>query len=135
MPSSGATIRQGIVGTMTTPITIGDTVNMDQGAKDTEMAAGLTARIGLDTDTTSTTYAQYVQNGNGNGMRLVMVPVNGGPPNFDALGFAGFFLEIPSTYSKLGGGDSACAYYMGKYRQGQGFPPPTGSGAVHVRLF
>ena len=59
---SGASLRQSIVGGQTDPITIGQSVNMDNGAKDTEMTA-IANRVDLDTDTTSSTYAQYEASG------------------------------------------------------------------------
>src|SRR5262249_5375864 len=104
------------------------------GAKDTEMTA-IADRVNMDTDITSTTYASYVSSGRGNGMRVVVVPVNSGPPSYVAQGFAGFFLGTPSSYSHLHGNDSACATYIGQWRAGDPTPSGSGSGAAHVRLF
>jgi Flp pilus assembly protein TadG len=130
---SAASLRQAIVGGQTDPITIGQSVNMDNGAKDTEMTA-IADRVNLDTDTTSTTYAQYQASRTGNGERVVVVPVNSGYPNYTALGYAAFFLETPGSYSGLGGNDSACALYIGAWTQGVAFPSGTGSGAYHIRI-
>jgi hypothetical protein len=108
---------------------------MDNGHANTEMTA-IAWRVALDSDTTSSTYAQYRSAANGNGERVVMVPVNSGPPNFTNLGFAGFFLLNGSYYASLHGTDSACAEYIGRFLQGSPNPlPPGGSGAFHVKLY
>jgi hypothetical protein len=107
---------------------------MDNGAKNTEMTA-IADRVNLDSDKTSTTYSAYRTARTGNGTRVVYVVVNGGPPNYVALGFAGFFLGTPSTYSGLHGNDSACAEYLGAYTLGAPFPATGGSGAYKLRLF
>lgn len=131
---SAASLRQSIVGGDTDPITIGQPVPMDNGAKNTEMTA-IADRVNEDRDTTSTTYAQYLANGTGNGERVVYVPVNSGAPSYTALGFAGFFLLDAGFYSGLKGNDSACAEYIGLYVQGAPPTPPGGSGAYHIKLF
>jgi len=131
---SGANLRQAIVGGITDPETVGQPVNMDNGAKDSEMSA-IAQRVEEDTDTTSTTYAQYLTGGTGNGERVVVVPVNGGGPNYTNVGFAGFFLLNNSAYTGLGGNDSACAEYIGAWVKGMPGPPPGGSGAYHVKLY
>jgi hypothetical protein len=108
---------------------------MDNGAKNTEMSA-IAMRVDQDSDPTSATYAQYRSAHTGNGQRVVMVPVNGGPPNYINLGFAGFFLGSHDAYAGLHGNDSACGEYIGRYVQGQQFPaPPVESGAFHIKLF
>lgn len=131
--TSGSGLRQAIVGTLTDPVTIGANVNMYNGDKNT-MTGAIAWRVNLDTDTTTTSYDDYLEHGNGNGMRVVMVPVNGGPPNYTLVGFAGFFLGPSSLYNGLNGNDAACGTYIGQFRQGQANPPP-GAGAAHVRLF
>lgn len=131
---SASDLRATIVSGQTAPVAIGSSVPMVNGAKDTEMSA-IAWRVNMDTDTTSTTYAQYVANGNGNGERVVMVPVNSGAPDYINVGFAGFFLETPSDYSGLGGNDSACAIYIGQYRQGSSTTSGSGSLAYHLKLF
>jgi Flp pilus assembly protein TadG len=131
---SGASLRQAIVGGMTDPETVGQPVNMDNGAKDTEMSA-IAYRVQEDLDLTSTTYAQYLTAGTGNGERVVVVPVNGGGPNYTNLGFAGFFLLNNSAYTGLGVNDSACAEYIGAWVKGMPTPQPGGSGAYHVKLY
>jgi len=136
---SAANLRQAIVGGDTDPENVGSSVAMDNGAKDTEMSA-IAERVDEDTDTTSTTYAQYLASGTGNGERVVFVPVNSGPPNYTNLGFAGFFLLNASYYSGLGGNQSACAEYIGTYVQGAAGQQvsglaPGGSGAFHIKLY
>ncbi len=132
---SASTLRQAIVGGATDPMTVGQPVQMDNGHANTEMSA-IGWRVAFDSDTTSTTYSQYRSAGNGNGERVVMVPVNNGPPNFINMGFAGFFLLTSSYYAGLQGTDSACAEYIGTYVQGSPVPiPPGGSGAFHVKLY
>ena len=131
---SASDLRQAIVGLGTDPVTIGQDVPMDNGAKNTEMSA-IGARVDLDTNTTATTYAQYRSSGTGNGMRVVVVVVNGGPPHFTAIGFAGFFLLNSSYYSGLKGNDSACAEYIGAWTAGVPIPGAGGSGASRLRLF
>ena len=83
-----ADLRQAIVGGATDPLAVGDPVPMDNGAKNTEMSA-IAMRVEEDTDTTSTTYAQYLSSGTGNGERVVYVAVNNGAPNYINMGFAG----------------------------------------------
>jgi len=136
---SAADLRQAIVGGATDPVNVGDPVPMDNGAKNTEMSA-IAMRVEEDTDTTSTTYAQYLANGTGNGERVVYVPVNSGSPSYTALGFAGFFLLNDGAYTGLHGNDSACAEYIGTYVQGAAGHGASGlasggSGAYHIKLY
>jgi Flp pilus assembly protein TadG len=132
--NSAAEIREAIVSLATDPITIGQNVPMDNGAKNTEMTA-IADRVDLDTDKTSTTYSAYRTARTGNGTRVVFVAVNGGSPNYEALGFAAFFLGTPGTYTGLNGNDSACAEYLGAYTAGVPFPATGSSGAYRLRLF
>jgi hypothetical protein len=131
--NSAADLRQAIVSGLTDPVTIGQDVPMDVGAKNTEMSA-IAMRVEIDTDTTSSDYADYIARGAGNGARVVVVAVNGGAPNYIALGFAGFFLLKDNDYTDLKGNDSACAEYIGAWTQGVTGQNPSGSGAYHIRL-
>jgi len=131
---SAASLRQAIVGGTTDPETVGQPVSMDGGAKNTELSA-IAMRVEEDTDITSSTYAQYLSSGNGNGERVVVVPVNGGGPQYITVGFAGFFLLDNNAYTGLGGNDSACAEYIGAWVKGMPKPQPGGSGAYHVKLY
>jgi hypothetical protein len=131
---SAATLRQAIVGGATDQMTTGDPVEMDNGAQNVQPSV-MAQRVGMDSDTTSSTYAQYLASGTGNGMRVVYVPVNDGPPNFIAVGFAGFFLLNSSYYSGLNGNASACGEYIGTYVHGASNHAPGGTGIFHIKLF
>jgi Flp pilus assembly protein TadG len=131
--NSAASLRQAIVGGQTDTVTIGQPINMDNGAKNTEMSA-IGDRVSIDSDTTSATYAAYRAAGTGNGARVVVVAVNGGAPNYIAIGFAGFFLLNSDSYNGLHGNDSACAEYIGAWTQGETAPAPGGSGGYRLRL-
>jgi hypothetical protein len=136
---SAAALRQAIVGGQTDPVTVGSSVPMDNGAKNTEMSA-IAMRVEEDTDTTSATYAQYLSTGTGNGERVVLLPVNSGSPSYTNVGFAGFFLLNDSAYTGLKGNDSACAEYIGTFVQGAAGHgvsglAPGGSGAYHIKLY
>jgi hypothetical protein len=131
---SAADLREAIVGGNTDQVAVGQSVPMDNGAKDTEMTA-IAQRVDEDTDTTSTTYAQYLAGGRGNGERVVVVPVNGGAPNFINVGFAGFFLLNDTSYQGLRGNDSACAEYIGAWVQGVYTTQASGAGAFHLKLY
>ncbi len=133
--NTAATLRQSIVSGDTDSETIGANVAMDTGDKNTEMAA-IGWRVAEDSDTTSTTYTDYVNNNFGNGARVVVVPVTSGQPtNFRLVGFAAFFLKQSSYYSKLHGNDSACAIYIGAWTSGvPPAAPGSGSGAWVLRL-
>jgi hypothetical protein len=133
--NNSPTIRQAIVSGDTDTVTIGSSVPMDTGAKNTEMTT-IAERVNLDSDTSSTTYSQYVANGFGNGERVVVVPVNDGPPSYKTVGYAGFFLLTAGNYSSLGGNDSACAEYIGAWIQGVATPQISGgSGAFRLKLY
>jgi Flp pilus assembly protein TadG len=124
---SASGIRGEIVNdTQVTTITIGDVVPMVGGAKNTEGAA-LDTRVLEDSDPTSATYPAYMALGQGNGRRIIGVPVNGGPPNFDAIGIGMFFLLPTPTYQSIIGTSPICAEYVGPYVQGSMHP---GAGAT-----
>ncbi len=127
---SAASIRAAIISLNTDPVTIGDPVPMDNGAKNTEMTT-IADRVDLDPDKTSSTYAAYRSAQKGNGTRVVVVAVNAGPPNYTAVGFAAFFLLPDTAYDKLNGNESACAEYIGPV---SGSSNPSGGSAVHIRL-
>jgi Flp pilus assembly protein TadG len=130
-----SSLRDAIVGGDTIPLSLGDNVQMDTGAVNTAPPA-IAWKVAVDSDTTSTTYAQYRASQTGNGERVVMVPVNDGPPTFRNLGFAAFFLLQQSYYTGLNGNDAACGVYIGRYLQGQQIPPAAGgSGIFHLKLF
>ncbi len=134
---SAAWIREAIITSEQHDVrvyTVGDPIFMSTGNKQTEETA-MQTRVSQDTNTTATTYAQYVASGTGNGRRMVVVPVNGGPAsNYRLVGFASFFLGTVQDY-KVSPSGSFCAEYVGSAVLGgsTGGANP-GSGAYSVRL-
>lgn len=125
--TSAAALRGEIVDTtQSSPITIGDPVPMVGGNKNTEGTA-LDSRVNEDSDPNSATYADYMALGKGNGRRVIGVPVNSGPPDFVAIGIAGFFLLPTPTYLAVTGTTPICAVYIGPYVQGSTY---SGAGAT-----
>jgi hypothetical protein len=104
----------------------GDDVYAAPGNRGVNPANTLGDRAGQDTDDTSTTYAQYLSSGTGNGRRIITVVVagtwvqNGSNSYTPVIGFANFFL---STSYQGNGNGSICATYIGL-----GSPGGTGSG-------
>ena len=138
--NSAAAIRGEIIDdTQSTVINIGDPVPMVGGNKNTE-ANALDARVLEDSDPTSNTYAAYLASGNGNGRRVIGVPVNGGPPDFTAIGIGAFLLLATPTYQSVTGTTPICAEYIGPYvagstRTGAGVTAGSGTtGGYKVRL-
>jgi hypothetical protein len=116
--NSASAIRGEIVDdTQAQVINIGDPVPMVGGAKNTEGAA-LDERVREDSDSVSATYAEYLALGNGNGRRVIGVPLNGGPPDFTAIGIGAFFLNATPTYQSVQGNTPICAQYIGPYVEG-----------------
>lgn len=99
---------------------VGDPVQMTGGAKQSQLDS-LEDRIRQDSDSTSQTYAQYVENASGNSRRIVAVPINdGGDPagsNNRIVGIGAFFLMTTGQYGN-GGNQSWCAEYIGIWVQG-----------------
>lgn len=99
---------------------VGDLVNMTGGAKQSQLDS-LHTRILQDSDTTSTTYAQYVSSNTGNGRRVIAAPINdGGTPlgsNNRIVAIGAFFL-VPTGQYGNGGNQAWCAEYIGCYLQG-----------------
>jgi Putative Flp pilus-assembly TadE/G-like len=131
--TSAAIIRKAIVEDyQTAPLSVGDTVNMTGGAKNTE-ADALDERVAQDTDHTSQRFSQYVANGTGNGRRIVLLPINTYNPNYTLLGFRAFFLLTDGFYDG-GGNDPFCAEYIGPYTRGGSHAGAGNPGAYVVRL-
>ena len=110
---------------------------MTNGQKQAEQNA-LMQRAGYDTD--QTPYEQNLTPGtappySGNGMRLVVMPVNSGPsavPAYQVLGFAAWLLQM--SYPN-GGNQAWCATYMGSRTEGGDTGNPFNvAGAYVVRL-
>jgi Flp pilus assembly protein TadG len=107
-------------------ISINQSVNPTTGDKNKEVQA-LNGRTAQDTDNTSVTYTDYLNNtsNHGNGRRLITVIVNGGysdstgklyPANQQAvgLGYAQFLLLPTGSYNQQYGDNSPwCAVYVG----------------------
>jgi hypothetical protein len=116
--NSAATLRGEIVdNTQSAPIAIGGSVPMVGGNKNTEGSA-LDERVNEDSDPNSSTYPAYMALGQGNGLRIVAAPINGGPPDFDVVGIGAFFLLATPTYLGVSGSTPICAEYIGPYVQG-----------------
>lgn len=134
--NSSAALRGEIVDDQqAAPLTIGDPVPMVGGNRTTEGDA-LNTRVLEDTDSTSVTYAAYLAGGQGNGRRVVGVPVNSGPSAFTAVAVRAFFLQPAGIYSQVTGSTSVCAEYIGDYKQTGGGTPAarTGLGGYLIRL-
>jgi Flp pilus assembly protein TadG len=119
----------------TSPLAIGDIINLTNGQKQA-MQTALEARASYDTDLTpyNPTSSGVAPNYYGNGMRLVVMPVNGGSlssPQNVVLGFAAFLLPI--NYPN-GGNKTWCAIYMGSRTSGGFTSAYDGAGSYVVRL-
>jgi Flp pilus assembly protein TadG len=87
------------------------------GNRGSSIFSTLAERAAEDTDDTSTTYAQYLSSGTGNGRRVITVPVDdpstwggtGDNATATVIGFANFLLD--PTYS--GSSGPICATYIG----------------------
>jgi Flp pilus assembly protein TadG len=130
---SAVDIRGAVVGLGTIPVTIGDPLPMDNATRD-NVNTTIGYRVQYDSDSASTSYAQYRSRGTGNRVRVVVVPVNAGPPSYINVGFAAFFLDRPDKYFPLNGNDSACGEYIGAWVPGSS-TNTGGSGAYKIRLY
>ena len=133
---SASSIADAIGGTkQLSPLNVGDIVPLTNGQKQS-MQTALENRAALDTDLTN-----YQPNNSGvapayygNNMRMVVMPVNGGPTSSPAnkvLGFAAFLL--PLSYPN-GGNKTWCAIYMGSRVAGGGSSAFDSAGSYIVRL-
>lgn len=134
--NSAADIADAIMGLkQTTPLGLGDIVPMTNGRKQSTNSI-LEDRAALDTDLTN-----YAPNNSGaapayygNGMRLIIMPINSGAsasPANEVLGFGAFLL--PLSYPN-GGNKTWCAIYMGSSVAGGTTSGYSGAGAYMVRL-
>lgn len=113
------------------PLGIGDFIPLSSGGKQS-VHKTLEERAALDSDLTN-----YSPNASGkspayrgNGMRLVVMPINSGSPA-KVFGFGAFLLPI--TYPN-GGNKTWCAIYMGSSVAGGSTSAYSGTGAYTVRL-
>jgi Flp pilus assembly protein TadG len=125
--TSASAIRKAIEDDFNThEVVVGGTLNLSGGTKETERDS-LINRANQDADKVAGSYAEY----HGNGRRLVVVPVNTGPPDNVVLGFGSFFLAM--TYDKSGN-EPFCAEYVGPYVAGSGHQGAGTAGAYEVKL-
>jgi len=126
-PQASVANSEIINGQMLSPVTYPGTISMSGGAMTTS-ADAIETRISYDTDSTSTTYAQYQANTVGgyrvgNGIRIVGTPVNFGPipggGDRTITGFAAFFLSQSSTSNSYphNGNSPWCAEYIGVWNK------------------
>ena len=107
----------GFPNSLSTPssLYIDEDIYEDPGNRGSEIFKAMNDRVDQDTDTTSTTYAEYVSKGTGNGRRIVTAPIagtwtgNGSNANTPILGFGNFLLD--TSYS--GDTGAICAIYIG----------------------
>jgi len=109
------------------PLTVGSVINHVTGEKNVNPA--MQERFTQDTDTAASTYAQY----NGNGRRLLVVPVNNGGDPSVVVGFGAFLL--PPSACGNSNVTPCCGEYVGPAvisgkKKGGG-----GSGMYLVKLF
>jgi hypothetical protein len=124
-----ATIEQDF---QTVTRTIGESVTMTGGTKQTQHTS-LIIRINQDVDRTSMTFAQYSSRAQGNGRRIVAMPVNTGYPNYTIVQIGAFLLLPESEYAN-GGNKPFCAEYVGAWVQGSTRRGAADAGAYAVKL-
>lgn len=112
--------------------TIGESVNMTGGAKQA-MRDALIDRAHQDTDSTSTSFEEYVANDSGNGRRLVGVPINTGAPDYRIVQIGAFFLAKQEEYAH-GGNKPFCAEYVGAWLMGSKSKAAGDAGSFVARL-
>ena len=111
-------IRQAIVSNVQThPLSIGEPVENVMGNRGTESDA-LRERVNQDTDSYSSTFADYLANRVGgqrvgNGRRVVFMPVNNPYDGDRIVDFAAFFLPVDSEVCGATNVTPCCAEYIG----------------------
>jgi hypothetical protein len=131
--TSASNIRAAIEGDhQTVTRYVGDQVQMTGGAMQTTLAS-LVRRINQDTDTNSSTYAEYISINRGNGRRIVAAPINSGYPDYRIVQIGAFLLLTEAEYSG-GGNHPFCAEYAGSYIFGANHKAAAPSGAYVARL-
>lgn len=126
--TSASVIEQTIVDDYQTIFrNVGDIVIMTGGAKQSQLSS-LHERINQDSDTTSSTYANYT----GNGRRIIAAPINdGGTPlgSNNRIVAIGAFMLVPTGEYGNGGGQAWCAEYVGCWLQGSSHRCAVGGGS------
>lgn len=128
-PGSGgsAFIRSAILnGVQSHGVTVGESIVLVPGSRQTEVDA-VHERILWDSDSYSQTYEDYVAGGQGNGMRIVYMPVNNPYAGDVVVEFGTFFLPPVGDVCGQGNNESCCAEYVGP---GLLNAPHRGAGAV-----
>ena len=111
---------------LSSPITLQTPIDMVFGNK--HVGPAVTERINQDTDTIATSYSRY----NGNGRRLLSVPVNDGTDAANVVGFATFFLPTNACGNNV---QPCCAEYVGPSAVLQGHKKgAAASGLLEVTL-
>ncbi|HWR54765.1 MAG TPA: pilus assembly protein TadG-related protein [Bryobacteraceae bacterium] len=134
--ASASEIQTAIInGTTDYPISEGDTL-MTAGTKETETKF-VNNRVDSDLDP-SHLFADYLDLEHmrpitGNSTRIVIIPVNSGPPDRLILGFARFLLQ-PSPFNGMGGNKPLCGWYMGSGLLGGDGKPVEDDGIYRVAL-
>lgn len=138
--TSASAIREAILyNAQTYTRGIGDSVVPTGGVKQTIRDA-LRQRVSMDTDPYSPNFATYIAKirnrsaSRGNGVRLIVCPINTGPPAYRVVQFATFFL-LPAEEYRQGASFPFCAEYVGAaYVQGSETPGAGEPGFYVVRL-
>lgn len=111
---------------LSAPLEVGSLITTVNGNK--HVGPAMAKRFNQDTDTTSVTYAQY----NGNGRRLLIVPINDAQANARVVGFAAFFLQPNACTSNQ---MPCCGEYIGPAVVSSKYPGAAVAGLYQVRLF
>jgi hypothetical protein len=112
---------------LSNPLTVGSVLNHVTGEK--SINPSMDERFNQDTDTTSNTYAEY----NGNGRRLLVVPVNNGGDPSVIVGFGAFLL--PPNACGNSNVTPCCGEYLGPAVISGKKKAGGGSGMYVVKLF
>jgi Flp pilus assembly protein TadG len=114
-------------------IAIGDQIDTIPGQRNSleqEVTGALAQRASNDTDTTSTTYAEYAASQSGNGSRVLRVPINW---SGEVIGFATFFVPKQPCDAR---GWPCCAEFVSNQVLMGGNTSAGSSGKVYrVKLF
>lgn len=109
-----ATIIAGVLPAGYPPITTGmniapDFLAVSSGVMENNLTNGLQSKVLTDTDSTSVWYQDYVQNNQGNGARIVLMPVNSGDCDHNPLTFLVDHGSHKTSYS----GNNTCTFPVG----------------------
>ena len=119
-------------------VTAGDSLYSVPGNRGSSIFGAAAERSLQDPDQTSTTWAQYVAAGTGNGRRVITTPIHDPATNTGhgsneystIVGFGNFLLDVGSTIS--GNSGSMCATYIGPASMTGGAAPATDGTKVYT---